>query len=329
MRKFHFLTVLITLLFVTTMSTASDEKGVRWDQSVDENFESKGCVSLPAIPGIAQQCSPSITQRYPCGFNSNLSVKICEHRFAGVCTPAIPSIKASEVCGGNSIGKLKVSVVGGVSPEWQELGLLMVVDNEVTVEGFGQEVSIPMSCSVPVGVVNAPICLDLVTGEISSKADLKVKCKVGVKTGGILFKGVAAKACFDHNFTTITDGNKTGASGSVTLNVDAQVALGSVNVSGHTIRLATKVWKPTLGTFNFVVPPIINPVALALAEQRKAERLANAKAQKLQQDAIEAMQEETQAEIKKSQPYSGSGLLNPKDNPGVQKAKRKYEQQKN
>ena len=78
-----------------------------------------------------------------------------------------------------------------------------------------------------------------------------------------------------------------------------------------------------------MVPPIINPVALALAEQRKAERLANAKAQKLQQDAIEAMQEETQAEIKKSQPYSGSGLLNPKDNPGVQKAKRKYEQQKN
>jgi hypothetical protein len=264
MKKIHFLTVLATLLLGTAVSTHAEDTLVSWDQSVKQSFDSTGCVSLPAIPGVPKQCTPAETVRYPCGVNKNLSPKMCSHRFAGVCTPAIPSIKATKVCAGNALGALTAEVQGDVSAEWQQTGLFVAMDNEVTFKGFGQEVSIPVTCVVPVGLVSAPICLDVFTGEISSITDKNITCETGVKTGGIEYKGVEAKVCAELNVQKKDGygGVMEGFSGSVALTLEAQVAFGSVTIAGHTIRLASKVWKPTILTSNFLSPPKINPVIL-------------------------------------------------------------------
>jgi hypothetical protein len=232
-------------------------------------------------PDTPKVCTASTNVPYPCPTWSN-PVKMCNHNFAGVCTPsiaglctpatpglctpaeagvctpAIPGIPQTQVCGGNTLGQLSVTVEGGVSPVWEIAGLFAVLDNEVKVDAFGQKVTFPMQCVVPLGVALAPICLDLMTGEISS-AGHKANCKKGVTTGGIEYKGLAAKVCASLNIDNKDFGSLKGFAGSVEIMLETQVALGSVTVAGHEIRLASKVWNPKMVVSNFVFPPTLPP----------------------------------------------------------------------
>ena len=321
MKKLHFLTVLVTLLLVTTVSThAADmpfkivetsaaDRLVSWKQTVSQNMEQKGCVTIPGTPGTPQHCTPgapkvcapdtpkvcapdtpkvctpSTNVPYPCPEWNDLG-RMCNHHFGGVCTPstaglctpataglctpaevrvctpAVPGIPQTKVCGGNALGQLSVTVEGGVSGVMEKAGIFAVLDNEVKVDAFGQKVTFPMQCVVPIGVTLSPICLDLTTGVVSSAGwnktwagKTQIQCKQGVTTGGIEFKGLAAKVCASLNIENKDSGKSKGFAGSVELMLETQVAFGSVNVAGHEIRLASKVWNPQIVVSNFVSPP--------------------------------------------------------------------------